>query len=75
MFFFLISSVCDALRKGENCMQVFYSENPKERSLLDDLGLDDSIVLKLRSFVVGRMHFRFMCLGIGTKIGIMFTRQ
>ena len=61
--------------KTKGVCRVFHSENPKERSLLDGLGLDDSIVLKLRSFVIGRMYVRFTCLRIGTKTGIMYTRQ
>jgi len=61
--------------KTKNACRVFYSENSKERSLLDDLGLDYRIVLKLRRIVIGKMCVRCMCLRIGTKIGIMYTRQ
>lgn len=59
----------------KNACRVFYSENLKESSLLDDLGVDDNIVLKLRKFVIGRMYVRLMWLRIGTKIGVMYTRQ
>ena len=38
----------DARRKDEkNACRIFYSENLKERDLLDELGIDDCIVLKL----------------------------